>query len=244
MSDLGMKLIPHIYLLFFLAVPWQVSAVEPAVEKNILSAMEEIFPDLEVSRIRQSKMDGVYEVMLGADVVYMSGDGRYFLQGNLYDLKHRRNLSEEQRSIARVDILKKVPKSEYIEFAPEEAKHTVYVFTDVDCGYCRRLHREIAEINNLGIAVRYLAFPRSGIGSKTYQDMENVWCAVDRNDALTGAKRGKKIKAEQCDSPVSSHYALGQVMGVKGTPAIYLENGRQVGGYLPPAELQKAVMTK
>lgn len=211
------------------------------VQQEVISSLRAVFPGLDVTDVKQSRISGLYEVMLGAEVIYASADARYILQGDLIDLKLKRNLTEEQRSRARVNILRDIPADEIIEFSPNNVENSVYVFTDVSCGYCRRLHQDVPELNKHGISVKYLAFPRQGVNSRNFKDMESVWCARDRNGALTDAKFGRDVKKVQCDNPVAKHYELGQAMGVRGTPAIYLESGIQVGGYLPPAELVKAL---
>lgn len=232
----------HIYLMVLLAtLSIQAGAVEPGVVKNIESTLKEIFPDLEVSSIRQSEIEGLYEVMEGAELYYVTGDGRYFIHGDLYDLEERRNLTESKQSLARTEMLKGISKSEYIEFSPGEAESIVYVFTDIDCTYCRRLHSHITDINSLGIAVRYLAYPRTGVDTETFHDMESVWCSNNRNEALTKAKLGKKPVKMKCSNPVASQYELGKLMGVRGTPAVFTENGVYLGGYMDPEELAEAI---
>src|SRR5690606_21313564 len=134
-----------------------------------------------------------------------------------------------------------VPETERIVFSPSDPKHTITVFTDVECGYCRRMHQEIAEYNRLGIAVEYLAFPRMGPASDDFRDMISVWCAQDRQKALTSAKSGIPVAARQCTSPVARHYDLGQRIGVTGTPAVFAADGSQLGGYLPPQQLLQAL---
>ncbi len=228
----------------FLNILMQVVVAKDMDTEKISVALKTVFPDLEIRRIRKSRINGLYEVMLGPEVIYMTEDGRYLLRGDLFDIHQQRNLSEEQRSNSRIDILKKIPTSEMIEFKPKHVKHVVYVFTDIECGYCRRLHKDVPALNRQGVAVRYLAYPRSGPGSITFKHMESVWCATDRNQALTDAKLGKGIKPINCNNPVSSHYTLGQALGVRGTPAIYLENGRELPGYMPPNELVRVLNGK
>jgi thiol:disulfide interchange protein DsbC len=116
-------------------------------------------------------------------------------------------------------------------------KHTVTVFTDIDCGYCRKLHQEIADYNQQGIKVRYLMYPRAGVGSESYNKAVWVWCADDRQDAITRAKRGEEIPHKTCANPVKEQFELGQTLGVRGTPSIILENGQMVPGYVPAAQL-------
>jgi len=224
-------------ILFILSGSYSYSQGQGAVEKQISATLHKRFPDLEISTIRAAGIPGWYEVMLGAEVVYVTGDGRYLFQGDLLDLDQHRNLTEEQRTRTRVALLKGIPANDMIVFAPTKTQHSIYVFTDVDCPYCRRLHKDVPKLNAMGIAVKYLAFPRAGIDSQTYHEMEAVWCAKDRNKALTDAKNGMKIQVAKCDDPVKRQFLIGQDMGIRGTPAIYLEDGRQIGGYLTPDEL-------
>lgn len=235
---LTLAIFPILLALFALA---PLAADVDQAKKIISHSLNNAFPDIGISGIRESRIEGMYEVMLGAEVIYVSEDGELLFQGNLLDIKSHRNLTEERRATARVDLLQSVPTSEMIEFAPEDPKHSVYVFTDITCGFCQRLHKDIPELNKMGIAVRYLAFPRQGLGSPNSKDMESVWCAKDPNNAITNAKSGGNIKLVNCDNPVARHYNLGQDIGVRGTPAIFSESGEQIGGYLPPDEMIEAL---
>lgn len=217
-------------------------AQTPAAEEGrIASRLKELFPDLEVARVTAAPIPGLYEVLVGTDVLYVSGDARYLIQGDMLDLGNRRNLTESQRARLRVDRLNAIPLTETIEFAPPAPKHIVYVFTDIQCGYCRRLHRDMPEINKRGIGVRYLAFPRAGTGSQVFRDMESIWCADDRRKALTDAKAGKPVPPRTCANPVARQMTLGEALGVRGTPAIYGTDGRALPGYMPPDELLQAL---
>jgi len=217
------------------------AAAGAADVSTVEAALKAAIPDLKVTQIRESKIPGVFEVMFGTDVLYVSSDGRYLIQGDLLDLSDRRNLSEETRSGARVKLLDRIPVEETIEFAPPKTEHMVYVFTDVSCGFCRRLHRDMPELNRLGIAVRYLAFPRNGEDSPGFHDMESVWCAADRKTAITEAKLGHSVKEASCKNPVGRQYLLGQNLGVHGTPAIFRTDGRLISGYMPPKDLLDAL---
>lgn len=217
------------------------AASAPADEAALGAALRAAIPDIDINSIRESRLPGVYEVMFGTEVIYVSADGRYLIQGDLLDISERRNLSEDTRAGARLKLLDRIPSNETIEFAPPGAKHLIYVFTDISCGYCRRLHRDIAEINRLGIAVRYLAFPRNGETSPSFHDMESVWCAPDRRSAITEAKQGRPVEQRHCDNPVQRQYQLGQTLGVHGTPAIFRSDGRLISGYMPPRELLEAI---
>ena len=214
---------------------------DPAREELLRATITALFPDVEITRISESPAPGLYEVALGAEVLYLSADGRYLLQGDLLDLNSRVNVTEQQRAAARKVLLSAVPEQEMISFAPATAAHTVYVFTDITCGYCRQFHQDVPQLNDRGVLVKYLAFPRAGYDSAAFTDMESVWCAADRNVAMTTAKQGQPVTAAQCDNPVASQYELGGSMGVRGTPAIYLEDGQAMPGYVPPDVLLQAL---
>ena len=214
---------------------------DPDREDFLRKAITDVFPDVEITRIKPAPIPGLYEVMLGTEMIYLSEDGRYMLQGDLVDLGEKINLSERERAAARKQVLDSIPASETIDFVPEGAQHTVYVFTDITCGYCRRFHQDVAELNGRGVSVRYLAYPRAGTGSDAFTDMESIWCAADRNTAMTLAKQGDPVTPAQCDNPVQRQYELGNALGVRGTPAIYLENGQEMPGYVPPDTLLEAL---
>lgn len=209
--------------------------------KTIADALNKAFPGAHITSIQESPVPGLYQVLLGAEVIYVSQDGRYIFKGNLYDLQDRTNISEHERSIARRKILSAIPRDEMIEFSPPQPKHFIYVFTDVTCPYCRKLHKDVPALNKLGIGVRYLAFPRAGIGSDAFKEMEAVWCSTDRQKAITEAKAGKPVKTAMCDNPVAKEFKIGEKLGIHGTPAIFLENGTVLYGYATPTELSQAV---
>ena len=216
-------------------------SADPDLEGFLRKSITDVFPDVEITRIKPAPIPGLYEVMLGTEMIYLSEDGRYILQGDLIDLGEKINLSEQERAAARKQVLESIPASETIDFVPENARHTVYVFTDITCGYCQRFHRDMAELNGKGVAVRYLAFPRAGINTDSFREMESVWCAADPNEAMTLAKGGRPVKPARCDNPVQRQYELGQTLDVRGTPAIYLENGQEMPGYVPPDDLLEAL---
>ncbi len=206
-------------------------------EAVIRQALETLVPDVKVDSIQPSPIAGFREVVLSGQVLYVSEDGKYLIQGTLFDIATRTDLTEATRAGIRREALAKVGPEQRIVFAPAERKHTVTVFTDIDCGYCRRLHQQIKEYNELGIAVEYLFFPRAGIGSESFQKAVSVWCADDRQQAMTQAKNGIEIPRRECTNPVASDFALGQQIGVDGTPAIYTGEGAYIGGYLSPQQM-------
>ena len=205
--------------------------------------LKELPAGAKLDDLRPSPIPGIYEFTQGADVSYLTADGKYFIDGNLNDMGTRANLTEELRTHARLALINAVPESQMVIFSPKNPQYTITVFTDVDCAYCRKLHSEIAEINKLGIRVRYVSFPRTGPNTESWKKAEAVWCAADRNEALTRAKTGAQVDITKiCEpNPVAREYALGQNIGVHGTPAIVTEKGDYIAGYLPPRELLQQI---
>jgi thiol:disulfide interchange protein DsbC len=199
---------------------------------------------VEANDISDSPIKGLYQISLGSNVAYVTSDGRYLFRGDIYDASTSANLTEEMRSHARVAMLASVDPKSMIVFSPKDGKvkHTVTIFTDVDCGYCRQFHREIDKVTALGIEVHYLFFPRTGPNTESWEKAERVWCASDRNTALTKAKLGGEVPKASCgNTPVEAHWSLGKRIGVRGTPSMFSESGELIGGYLPPATLAKAL---
>ena len=213
------------------------AAAEAAVRATLAGAI----PRAEIRRLRPAPIAGFTEAVVAGRVLYVSNDGRYIVDGAVIDIKERRNLTDSAMDDIRVVELKRIPASDRIVFAPRNPKHTVTVFTDIDCGFCRMFHERIAEYNALGIAVEYLFFPRAGEGSEAWAKAESVWCAKDTRQAMTDAKAGKTLPPGTCETPVAAEYALGREVGVSGTPAIYSARGTQLGGFLEPARLLEAL---
>jgi len=210
--------------------------VSDADQNRILEA----FPELSAGSIAASPIPGLYQIMLGGQVSYVSADGRYLIQGDIFDIEEELNLTEAHRETARQTAIDQIGEGRMIVFHPEKTEYVVTVFTDIDCGYCRKLHRQIAEYNERGIEVRYLFFPRSGPDTESWFKADNVWCADDRNAALTKAKSGANIISADCSpTPVAEHYQLGRAIGIRGTPAIVAQGGELIPGYVAPDELLK-----
>ena len=213
------------------------SAQDGELTKEELAAT---LPGVQASDIHDSPLPGMYEIVLDSDIVYVSRDGSYLIQGDVFDLQERRNLTEGRRAQARADILASVDPESLIVFGPdpENVRHTVTVFTDIDCGFCRQLHREMDQINALGVEVRYLSYPRTGPETESWFKADKVWCAGDRQTAFTDAILEDTLPELSCDAtPVASHFQLGRQVSVLGTPTILTSDGVQLGGYLAPDEL-------
>ena len=228
--------------------PAKPAAPKPAAgtpDARAIDAVRSLNPQVEVDRVAASPMPGFREAIVAGQVVYVSDDGRYlFLPGSggaLFDVAAKKNLSEDAMAAVRKELIGTIPVSERIVFSPAKPKYTVTIFTDVECGYCRKLHSEIAEYNRQGIAIEYLAFPRMGLGSDDYRKMVAVWCAPDRRKALTDAKNDRGPAKADCKSSVNQQYDVGQRVGLTGTPMILSREGVQLGGYIPPAALREAL---
>lgn len=212
---------------------------------KVRAAVERIIPGNAPDGIEPSELPGMYEVTFGAEVFYVSEDGRYLFSGSLLDLRSGKNLTEDKRASGRLKLINGVDEAKMIVFSPkQEVKHSITVFTDIDCPYCRRMHQEMPELNEQGIEVRYLFFPRAGMNSKSYKKAMAVWCAADRRQALTDAKAGKSIDMKSCDNPIAEHMALVEELGISGTPTSVLENGQVIPGYVPVARLESILASE
>lgn len=235
--NVGSKLLAVIAMSFLGAAPASAADDDAALEE-VRAKMSAMFEAINPENVNRSPIDGWFTIQQGSIVAYVSDDGRYLLQGDLIDLDTQVNLSEQSRNNARRDIISTLGDDDAIRFSPVDVKHSITVFTDVDCAYCRKLHSQIDEYMSAGIEVRYLLYPRNGPASEAWSTSEDVWCAKDRNEALTLAKLDRSFESSQCDaSAVGSHYGLGRDIGLTGTPAIVLEDGTLISGYLPPAQL-------
>lgn len=196
---------------------------------------------VEVHSLSQSPIPGLYEALTDRGVLYITQDGSKLFHGSLYDLdKGMKNLTEAAMAGPRVEMMKPL-ESNMLVYKAKNEKHVVTIFTDISCGYCRKLHNQMDEYNDLGITIRYLAFPRRGVPSANADEMEAVWCAADPLKAMTDAKAGNKVKHNKCDAKIAEQYHLGQSFGINGTPAIVLEDGSLIPGYQPPKDLLRAL---
>ena len=212
-----------------------VHADEEAIRKSLAKSM----PSIKVGSVKPSEAKGLYEVTIGSSILYVSEDGKYMVQGHLVDIEAKKDLTEAKLAAVRVEALAKFGKDKVISFKPDKPKYKVSVFTDIDCGYCRKLHSEMDGYMAEGIEVQYLFFPRAGKGSDAYKKAVSVWCADDRNKALTAAKTGGKLEEKTCVNPIDEHMALGVEFEARGTPMIVTAKGNVFPGYIPAKQLGK-----
>jgi thiol:disulfide interchange protein DsbC len=212
--------------------------------RKLAEKLQQLRPGIPIEAVVPIDIPGMYAIELsGGTTLYGTADGQHFFSGDLFAVQDDLvNLSEQRRDRKRQQLMAQQPLEDMIVFpAVGERRGYIQVFTDVDCGYCRKLHKEMAQINELGIEVRYLAYPRAGVDSDTHDKMVSAWCAKDRQSAITELKGGASVPAKTCQNAISDHYGLGQQLGISGTPAIVLADGRLLPGYLPAERLAAAV---
>ena len=232
---------------------WAADTTEDTIRKQLKLS----FPDLEFDAIEKSPYAGLYQMSAGSDVFYVSPDGRFLVYGGtMLGLSNQAGQPPINHTQLFTDVLdqKRAPERAKLLNTPDMVKssltyaatkqlHEIFVFTDIDCGYCQKLHREMKALNDLGITVHYLAFPRGGLNSPSAEKLVSVWCSENPQKALTAAKSGQVLQSRSCVNPIEKHYALVHKFGLGGTPAIILKDGTLLPGYLPPerilAEIKK-----
>ena len=214
------------------------SSNEALIKSNLKNILP---PDTTIESIEPSSLKGIYKVYYGdLQPIYVSEDGNFFIYGDMYKIGSNNitNLTKEEIKGRRSDILDSIPADELIIFKSNNELVSITVFTDVDCGYCRKLHSQIDEYNQAGITIKYAAFPRSGIGTQTFTKMVGAWCSEDPKQAMTDLKNDKKMNLDFCEEqPIARHYIIGQKLGINGTPAIITPDGDLIPGYVSPEEL-------
>lgn len=205
----------------------EIADLEQAIQKRL--------PHVEVTRIDATPVTGIYQVIVGPQVVYMTKDAKYMIDGDLVDLSTRKNYTEDAKAEIRMNEIEAFGESDMVVYTPETVKHTITVVTDINCPYCRRLHTEMPQYMENGIKVRYIFMPLKG--AEDVNKTISVWCSDDRNAALDIAKAGGEVEAKKCDNPIQKHMELAKKLGVRGTPAIILENGDMLPGYVPVKKL-------
>ncbi len=232
-------------VLFAIAIPCSATSAElqsSKVSDTVVAKLVILRPDLSVIRAKSAPIPNMVEIELtGGTLLYASADGRYLIAGDLYELGDKLiNVSQKARDEKRKELIEQVSLSDMAIFpAQGHRKAVMTVFTDIDCSFCRKLHQEVPEINKMGVEVRYLAYPRSGLSSPGYDKLVTAWCSRDRQDAITRMKRGEELPAKSCDNPVAREFELGQLTGLTGTPSIVLEDGRMLDGYLSAEQIKQ-----
>jgi thiol:disulfide interchange protein DsbC len=216
-----------------------------ADNKALIKNLSQSIPGLKVKSVEKTKIEGLLQVeTTTGDILFSSPEGRYFVTGDMYSTENDSlvNLSEVRRESERAIKIDAISNDQKIVFpAKGQVKGKIAVFTDIDCGYCRKLHKEVPELNAMGVEVSYLAYPRAGINSESYNKYVSAWCADDPLVALTKAKSGQAIESKVCANPVDEQFSLGREMGISGTPAIILQDGSLIPGYVNAQKIGQAL---
>lgn len=214
---------------------------DPALD-IIKSKLAERLPDIAITSLEESAIKGLYELITDGAIYYVSADGDYIIDGDMIDLATRSNITSARKGSIHLGLINAMDEKDMLIYEPEqESNRSVTVFTDISCGYCRKLHAELDQLLEGGVRVRYLMFPRAGLGTPAAKDLESVWCAADPQEAMTDAKAGGSITAASCENPIESHVALAEQVGLRGTPLIYLDNGEMVPGYRSADQLVQMI---
>jgi len=216
-----------------------ISTAVVADEASVAKGLANVIPMITKEDVSKTPIAGLYQVFVGGRLLYVSEDARYLIRGDMIDLTAKKNLSDELLKAKRLAVLQTIDETSMIVFPAKNMQHTLTVFSDIDCGYCRKMHAELSSYTDAGISVRYLFFPRSGPNTESYYKAVSVWCAADRNKALTDAKLNNKIDNKSCDNPVDAHMNLARLLGVTGTPSMITEDGSMIPGFLPVDQLVK-----
>lgn len=218
------------------------SDFELSREKFMTALLQQRLGNVKIDDVQKTQVDGVWQIRIGNRYVYLLDDGKFAMTGDLINLKNGRNLTEQSRRVSTVETISGFADEDLIIFAARgENKATLTVFTDTSCTYCQKLHREIGELQEAGITVRYLPYARGGNSGPGYDTLKSVWCARDRNKALTDAidKRFDELPPGNCPQSaiIDRGYRAGNQIGIQGTPALIKSNGEKIEGYVPHAEL-------
>ena len=222
----------------------QAADSEAEKEERVRQGLALLLPDLVPDAVSPSPVPGLYEVVVGPQIIYITEDARFILRGDVIDLELRKNITQPRVDQVKAQAVERIGEENMLIYAPDKTRHTVTVFTDIDCGFCRKMHKEMAEYHKHGIRIRYLLFPRAGVNSPSYRKAVSVWCSKDPRAAMTQAKLGKFLDDFVCDNPVAEHMALGEAMGVTGTPALVFDNGEMIPGYIPPERMAQLLSAR
>ncbi|MDH5393415.1 MAG: DsbC family protein [Gammaproteobacteria bacterium] len=225
-----------ILITVFMFVNGQAQAAEDQ-QANLRMMISKTFPGIEISKFKQTVIPGMLEFTMGAKVLYVTKDGRHLFQGNIYDLVSQQNLTEESEKTVRKTALDDFGEKNTLVYKAKNEKHFITVFTDIDCPYCRKLHEEVAQYTSNNVSVRYLFLPFKG--KKSLEKSVSVWCSKNPTKAMTDAKEGRQITTATCDNPIEKHMQLGREFGIRGTPAIVMDNGEMIPGYRPAKDVLK-----
>jgi thiol:disulfide interchange protein DsbC len=202
----------------------------------VLQKLKTTFVNTPFTEVRATPISGIYEVLMGKDIAYTDATGRYFMFGNVMDMQTQRNLTQERRSeINKVDV-STLKLGDAIKTVKGDGKRVLYVFSDPECGYCKRLEPTLQQLNN--VTIYTFLFPI--LGEKSNKSAKSVWCAADRNKAWGDymLRSGPLLQAE-CETPIQRNVALGTSLGITGTPTLISGSGRMQPGAIPLEKIEE-----
>ncbi|MEM7292789.1 MAG: DsbC family protein [Pseudomonadota bacterium] len=232
---------------FFASLFGAVHAEESEEIQQLREALKKTMPDLPINSIAESPIPGLLELVTGAQVYYITPNGKYVIEGNIIDVERRIDMTQQRKGKTQVKAINDIGNSKMVVYEPVTGvtqDREITVFTDATCGYCRKLHNEIDGLLSQGVRVRYLLYPRAGTESEAARILESVWCADDPQQAMTRAKSGQSVSPRNCENPIDEHIAMARQVGLQGTPMIFLDNGLVVPGYRPPDELIRLLVSE
>ena len=210
--------------------------------EQLESEIKKRLPDIDISSIAETPIDGVYEMISGGQIYYIGASGKHIIDGDLIDLDTRANLTADRLGRIHIGLINNIKEEDMLIYpSTKDTGRSITVFTDTSCGFCRKLHQELDVLLDAGISVRYLLFPRAGVGSAAHKNLESVWCAENPQAAMTIAKAGGEVAQKACSNPIRTHMAMAEQVGLRGTPLIYLDTGQQIPGYRAAADLVRLV---
>ncbi|ASJ75045.1 DsbC family protein [Granulosicoccus antarcticus] len=227
-------------LIAFIVISMAISShalAESSIDE-VKERISEKLPGISVTSLVKSELPGLFELVTDGQIYYVDESAEYLVDGSLIRLSDRENMTDARLGGIQMALINEVGEENMLVYEPETpSNRSITVFTDISCGYCRRLHGEIDTLLDAGVKVRYLLFPRAGLGSQGHKDLESVWCADDPQAAMTNAKSGGKVEPKSCDNPIEMHVALAERLGLRGTPLIYTDSGVKIPGYREAAVL-------
>ncbi len=225
------------------AAPGEAAHRAPVADLDEVRAnLEAQLPGMSATSVDATPVPGLYEAVVDGQIYYVDATGQYLVDGSLVHLPTRENLTEARLGTLHMATLADIPAAEMLTYTPDEPTgRSITVFTDISCGYCRKLHGELDVLLDAGVAVNYLMFPRAGLGTEGEAALESVWCADDPQTAMTVAKSGGQVPDATCETPIAHHVAIAEQVGLRGTPLIYTDAGERIPGYREPAELVRMV---
>lgn len=227
---------------FIIFLPFSIYAGDEDYEIEIRQSLMIHFPNLPIDKITPSPIQNIYEISSEGAIYYIDSKGEFLIDGNIIDIPNRSNITESRKSTLQLALINSIPESDMLIYEPSiESNRSMTIFTDTTCPYCSKLHAEIDALLDAGIRIRYLLYPRAGLGSQAHSELESVWCSDDPHNAMTVVKAGRSVETISCSNPIETHVSIAKKVGLRGTPLIYLDSGAVFPGYKPASFFIEAI---